>query len=77
VTIYRIAYQHNDPYSRFLEMGRPMDLSREDVAKLNDLSSGKPESVSEVKIKGQFSTALPMLENSVYLLTLTPKEKRK
>jgi beta-xylosidase len=58
-------------------MGRPMDLSREDVAKLNSLSSGKPESESEVKVKGEFSTTLPMLENSVYLLTLTPKGKQK
>jgi len=74
--VYRIAYQHNDPYSRYLEMGRPMDLSREDVAKLNSLSSGNPESVSEVKVKGEFTTRLPMLENSVYLLTLTPKNKR-
>jgi xylan 1,4-beta-xylosidase len=77
LTIYRIGYQHNDPYSRFLEMGRPMNLSREDVAKLNDLSSGKPESVSEVKVNGEFTSKLPMLENSVYLLTLAPLEKRK
>jgi len=77
LAIYRIAYQHNDPYTRFIEMGRPMDLSREDVMKLNALSSGKPESESEMKIKGVFSTTLPMLENSAYLLTLTPKEKGK
>ena len=77
LTIYRIGYRHNDPYSFYLEMGRPMDLSREDVAKLNSLSSGKPESESEVKVKGEFSTTLPMLENSVYLLTLTPKGKQK
>jgi len=40
---------------------------------LNSLSSGKPESVSDVNVKGEFSTTLPMLENSVYLLTLTPR----
>ncbi|MFZ0963128.1 MAG: hypothetical protein WAO35_19870 [Terriglobia bacterium] len=77
LTIYRIGYQQNDPYIRYLEMGRPMDLSREDVAMLNSLSSGKPESVSDAKVKGDFSTTLPMLENSVYLLTLTPEGKQK
>jgi xylan 1,4-beta-xylosidase len=77
LTTYRIAYQHNDPYSRYLEMGRPMDLSREDVAALNTLSSGKPESESEVTVTGEFSTTLPMLENSVYLVTLTPEGKRR
>ncbi len=77
LTTYRIAYQHNDPYSRFLEMGRPMDLSREDVATLNSLSSGKPESESDVNVAGEFSTTLPMLENSVYLLTLTPEAEPK
>lgn len=75
LTTYRIGYQHNDPYSRYLEMGRPMDLSREDVAMLNSVSSGKPESESVVKVKGEFSTTLPMLENSVYFLTLTPQSR--
>jgi len=77
LTTYRIGYQHNDPYSRYLEMGRPMDLSREEVAGLNALSSGKPESESDVNVKGEFFTTLPMHENSVYLLTLTPKGKQK
>jgi xylan 1,4-beta-xylosidase len=77
LTTYRIGYKHNDPYSRYLEMGRPMDLSREEVARLNALSSGKPESKSEVNVKGEFSTTLPMLENSVYLLTLTPEDEKK
>ncbi len=71
LTVYRIGYRHNDPYSRFLEMGRPTDLSREDVAMLNGLSSGKPESVSEVTVKSGFTTTLPLPENTVYLLTLS------
>lgn len=72
MTVYRIGYHHNDPYSKYLEMGRPMDLSREEVAELKNLSSGKPETESVIKIKGEFSTKLPMLENSVYMITLNP-----
>ncbi len=71
--IYRIGYNHNDPYSRYLEMGRPVDLKREEVADLKALSSGKPESESEIVVKkSEFSTSLPMLENSVYFVTLDP-----
>lgn len=40
LSIYCIGYRHNDPYSIYLEMGRPSDLRREDVAKLNALSDG-------------------------------------
>jgi hypothetical protein len=57
-------------------MGRPMDISRQDIAKLKDLSSGKPISESDVNISGEFSKTLPMLENNVYLLTLTPEAKK-
>ena len=71
--INRIGYNHNDPYSRYLEMGRPVDLKREEVADLKALSSGKPESESEIVVKkSEFSTSLPMLENSVYFVTLDP-----
>lgn len=61
------------PYSEFMEMGRPMDLRREAVAKLKALSSGKPVSESGITVNGEYSTTLPMLENGVYLLTLTPE----
>ena len=39
---YRIGYGKNDPYSRYLEMGSPSDLSREAVAALKNLSTGNP-----------------------------------
>ncbi len=71
VMVYRIGYHFNDPYSKYLEMGRPMDLSREEVAELKALSSGKPISESEIKIKGEYTKTLPMLENSVYMVTLS------
>lgn len=73
VKTYRIGYHHNDPYSRYLEMGRPSDLSREEVAELKKLSSGEPESTIDTDIKGAFERCLPIGRNSVYLITLTPK----
>jgi xylan 1,4-beta-xylosidase len=65
----------NDPYSRYLEMGSPSDLSREAVAELKNLSSGKPVSEKTVAVAagGNFEIVLPLHENDVYFLVLVPK----
>ncbi len=70
--IYQIGYQQNDPYSRYLEMGSPTDLSREAVAELKNLSAGKPVSEKTVMVggNGEFETALPLRENDVYFVSL-------
>lgn len=66
--IYRIGYNHNDPYSRYLEMGRPVDLKREEVADLKALSSGKPESESEIVIKKVSSQQGCLCWKTVFIL---------
>jgi xylan 1,4-beta-xylosidase len=74
---YRIGYQHNDPYSRYLELGQPADLSREVIGDLNKLSSGAPVSEKTITVRGVFSMDLPMRENDVYLLSLSPVNNEK
>jgi xylan 1,4-beta-xylosidase len=69
--VFRIGYQENDPYSRYLEMGAPFDLSREAVSQLKAISSGKPVSESVVQVKGSFECSLPLATNEVCLVTLT------
>lgn len=76
LTTYRIGYGHNDPYSQYLEMGQPRDLSREDVSKFKMLSQGDPESKKTVQVTGAFAAKLPMQENGVVLICLNPVEKR-
>jgi len=73
--IFQIGYQHNDPYSRYLEMGSPADLSRAAVAELKNLSAGKPVSEKTVMVGGnhEFETALPLRENDVYFIALERK----
>ncbi|HBF34760.1 TPA: glycoside hydrolase [Candidatus Sumerlaeota bacterium] len=71
LAIYKIGYQQNDSYSRYLEMKQPSDLSREAVADLQKLSSGKPVSEKTVQVNGTFTTTLPMQENCVYFLSLS------
>ena len=76
LTVHQIGYGVNDPYSRYLELGRPADLSREAVAELKILSAGKPVSKMTVIVKadGLFETTLPLRENDVFLLSLVPEK---
>lgn len=71
---YRIGYQFNDPYSAYLAMGSPGDLSPTAVVRLNKLSDGKPCSKKTVTVDadGTFETSLPLRENDVYFLSLEP-----
>jgi xylan 1,4-beta-xylosidase len=70
--VYQIGYQQNDPYSRYLEMGSPVDLNRETVSDLKKLSSGKPVSEKTVTVNpdGNFETIMPLSENEVCFLSL-------
>lgn len=77
VRTYRIGYKQNDPVTRYLEMGQPQDLSREDVAALKQLSNGRPVAESTVTVKGSFQMNLPLDQNSVVFVTLTPASKSK
>ncbi len=74
---YRIGYEQNDPYSRYLEMDSPSDLSREAVVELKNLSTGKPVSETTVTIgtDGTFKTTVPIREDDVYFLALSPEQK--
>jgi xylan 1,4-beta-xylosidase len=48
-------------------------LTREQVSTLNGLSTGAPESVTEVNVdSGAYSRDLPLRANDVYLIVLTP-----
>jgi len=70
--VSRIGFHANDPYSRYLELDRPADLSRAAVAELKSLSNGKPMSESRIMVTatGTFETTLPLHENDVYLVSL-------
>jgi len=72
LTVRQIGYGVNDPYSRYLELGQPSDLSRATVAELKKLSAGRPVSETTVTVKadGLFETTLPLRENDVFLLSL-------
>ena len=72
--VWRVGYHHNDAYTAYLEMGAPAQLTRAQEKALRDGSSGAPDSVQSVTISdsGRFGQTLPLHENEVILMKLTP-----
>ncbi|SFU66579.1 xylan 1,4-beta-xylosidase [Pustulibacterium marinum] len=72
VKTYQVGFQKNDPYTRYIEMGAPDQLTRSQVSELKEISNGAPEKVEKITIKkrGKHTVEIPMRENDVFLLTL-------
>jgi len=79
VSVYQVGYRINDPYAEYFDLGRPSQLTREQVAKIKAKANGKPahEGVVEVRRDGAFKKAFPMRENDVYLVRMEPQANAK
>jgi len=68
--IYRIGYRINDPYSEYLSMGKPNQLTKQQVETLKQHNNGLPVSTETVVIneKQHFTREININENDVYLL---------
>ena len=73
-TLWRVGFEKNDAYSAYLKMGAPAQLTRAAEQELNNAASGKPEfeGVITVGASRRFEKNLPLRENDVFLLTLSP-----
>lgn len=71
--IYQVGYRVNDAYSDYISLGKPKQLSRQEVKTLKAQNNGAPIFSEMVNIdsKGIFSKELPLRENDVYLIRLT------
>jgi len=70
--IYKIGYHVNDPYSTYLEMNKPKQLTKQQVDIIKKLNDGSPVSKEFFKIDslGVFSKELEIRENDVFLFNL-------
>lgn len=70
--VYRVGYRCNDAYSTYLSMGRPSQLTRQEVNRIKKQNDGSPLSRETVTIRSgiPFVKELPLRENDVYLLNL-------
>ena len=69
--IYRTGYRVNDPYTLYRSMGRPDQLTRQQVETLKLESSGEPVATEIVRVdkKGRTKMNLDISENDVCLLS--------
>jgi len=72
VKVHMIGFQQNDPYTLWLNAGAPSDLTREDVEEIKKNSAMEPVFQSGIKVDGMVTFTMPIQENSVYFISLTP-----
>jgi len=70
--IYKVGYRSNDAYTTYLDMGKPAQLTKQQVEQIKKLNDGSPFSSEKVTVKqgAVFSKELDLRENDVYLLKL-------
>jgi xylan 1,4-beta-xylosidase len=70
VSVYRIGYRTNDPFADYFDLGRPAQLTRDQVANIRKRNDGEAVLTETVDIrKGEtFERTYDVRENDVYLV---------
>ena len=73
LVVYRIGYQENDPFSAYLKMGAPAQLSLSQVGELEKVASNAPAYEADVTVpaSGRWEDSFLISENEVVLARLT------
>lgn len=72
VEIYKVGYHSNDAYSTYLSIGKPAQLTKQQVEQIKKQNDGSPLSREIITIQGNvaFSKELEIRENDVFFLNL-------
>ena len=74
LNVYRTGYKQNDAYTTYLAMGSPNQLTRAQVAALQQSASGAPTETRIVTIGNHiFEQKFEMHQNDTVLVTLKPR----
>ncbi|MBN1953136.1 MAG: glycoside hydrolase [Bacteroidales bacterium] len=70
--IYKAGYRANDAFTSYYDLGRPDQLTRQQVDYIKEKNSGAPESIELITIQEgvPFGKVLELRENDVYLIEL-------
>ena len=70
--VYKVGYRSNDAYSTYLSMGKPAQLSKQQVEQIKSQNNGSPVSKEIINVTegAPFSRELEIRENDVYFLNL-------
>jgi xylan 1,4-beta-xylosidase len=68
--IYKVGYKNNDPYSTYLAMGRPQQLSKDQINLIKQQNNGAPavRDIINVGSDGKFSKVIIANDNDVIML---------
>lgn len=70
--IYKVGYKVNDPFSTYLAMNKPNQLTRQQVEQIKKQNDGSPLTTEKITIRANtpFIKELDLRENDVYFLNL-------
>ena len=70
--LFKVGYRQNDSHTGYIDMGRPGQLSKQQLAQLKDQSIGKPFFTGTIDIKPNrvFSKSIEIKENDVCFINL-------
>jgi xylan 1,4-beta-xylosidase len=73
VEVFQTGYRVNDAYTTYFDMGRPGQLTKEQVQKIKELNDGSAIYSEKIQVKNGalFQKELEIRENDVFLLTMT------
>jgi len=71
--IYKVGYRCNDAFSSYLSLGKPSQLTKNQVDVTKSQNDGTPISKKIISIKAEISffKKMDIRENDVYFLNLT------
>lgn len=75
--VYKVGYRINDAYTAYIDMGRPGQLSKQQVEKMKKENDGRPVFTGQITVKSgrDFSHKLDIRENDVVLVKLIKSKK--
>ena len=75
--VYKVGYRINDAYTAYIDMGRPGQLSKQQVEKMKKENDGRPVFTRQITVKSgrDFSHKLDIQENDVVLVKLIKSKK--
>lgn len=70
--VYKVGYRSNDAFTSYLDLGKPSQLTRQQVEQIKRQNDGSPGSKEIITVKSgvPFSKELDIRENDVYFLNL-------
>lgn len=73
IYIYKVGYRSKDACSKYLELGSPEKLNRDQVEIIRGMNDGHPvfREIIECSAEGIVEKEFPIHENDVYLFLLT------